>query len=399
MTHQIKDAEEITLRQILDQINILPKNKFYCFKAYIYEVENKANPWYEACSNCSKSVNKTMKTRSCNNCIDFNISIVSRYRITMSVNDGTATASVTLFGNVANVFIGCSVEDYIDSITKDDNTSIYYKHLETPNREEYTFLLKMDKSVEIKDGTLAFVIEGIQNPSTIFNNKNVASKKRSIDFEQEDIKKKRGSPTNIINDIGIQIIEDHDNTNTEIKDDEIIASPARKDFQHKKIQKKEALILNHPSSQFAHTRSGKQCPDSAEEDPTAHDDFVVISQLEMNAHVLSMRVNLMRTNLQLPLFIEALNEESPLDHMDMEEHIKQFDGEEEMMSQADQRLKFDPSINQILKEVLHQEQGERLKKNSVTTHCSEALPEISLLTSTEMLQTLDIMNTPKITST
>ncbi|XP_073047497.1 uncharacterized protein [Primulina eburnea] len=156
----------------------------------------------------------------------------------MSVNDGTTTASVTLFGNVANVFIGCSVEDYIDSITKDDNTSIYYKHLETPNREEYTFLLKMDKSVEIKGGTLAFVIEGIQNPSTNFNNKNVASKKRSIDFEQEDIKKKRGSPTNIINDIGIQIIEHHNNTNTEIKDDEIIASPARKDFQHQKIQKK-----------------------------------------------------------------------------------------------------------------------------------------------------------------
>ncbi|XP_073281774.1 uncharacterized protein [Primulina huaijiensis] len=238
MTHQIKDAEEITLRQILDQINILPKNKFYCFKAYIYEVENKANPWYEACSNCSKSVNKTMKTRSCNNCIDFNISIVSRYRITMSVNDGTATASVTLFGNVANVFIGCIVEDYIDSITKDGNTSIYYKLLETPNREEYTFLLKMDKSVEIKYGTLAFVIEGIQNPSTNFNNKNVASKKRSVDFEQEDIKNKRGSPTNIINDIGIQIIEDHDNTNMEIKDDEIIASPAKKDFLHKKIQKK-----------------------------------------------------------------------------------------------------------------------------------------------------------------
>lgn len=36
----------------------------------------------------------------------------------MSVNDGTETARITLFGNVANVFIGCSVEDYIDSITK-----------------------------------------------------------------------------------------------------------------------------------------------------------------------------------------------------------------------------------------------------------------------------------------
>lgn len=92
----------------------------------------------------------------------------------------------------------------------------------------------MDKSTEIKDGTLAFVIEGIQNPSTNFNNESVAIKKRSVEFEQQEIKKKRGRPTkvSIINGIDIQVIDDNNNTRMEIEDDEIIDTLSKKDLQH-----------------------------------------------------------------------------------------------------------------------------------------------------------------------
>lgn len=98
----------------------------------------------------------------------------------------------------------------------------------------------MDKSIEIKDGTLAFVIEGIQNPSTNFSNESIAIKKRSVEFKQQEINKKRGLPTNvsIINDIDMQVIEDDNNTRMEIENEEIIDTLARKDVQHKKIQKR-----------------------------------------------------------------------------------------------------------------------------------------------------------------
>ncbi|KAG9142039.1 hypothetical protein Leryth_026671 [Lithospermum erythrorhizon] len=68
------------------------------------------------------------------------------YLLDLDVVFENQTINAVLFGDVVAVVVGCSVQEYIDSLEKDPFNSPNYDHLVSSNWREYKFLFKLDKS-------------------------------------------------------------------------------------------------------------------------------------------------------------------------------------------------------------------------------------------------------------
>ncbi|XP_075492636.1 uncharacterized protein LOC142530705 [Primulina tabacum] len=83
----------------------------------------------------------------------------TKYIITTTIEDGYETGKITLFGKVATYFVGCSVEDFIQIHNQNLPNNPYKNLLNQPSSKLYTFLFKLDNSVEKRDGVLKIVAE------------------------------------------------------------------------------------------------------------------------------------------------------------------------------------------------------------------------------------------------
>ncbi|KAL3500823.1 hypothetical protein ACH5RR_039916 [Cinchona calisaya] len=86
------------------------------FQGTVDMIENKSKLWYDACQNCTRSIIQTDEGVQCRSCSDVQI---VQSRLTLNVSQGNARATVTLFEDAATVYIGCSVSDYIQSVTEE----------------------------------------------------------------------------------------------------------------------------------------------------------------------------------------------------------------------------------------------------------------------------------------
>ncbi|XP_073023074.1 replication protein A 70 kDa DNA-binding subunit B-like isoform X2 [Primulina eburnea] len=136
----------------------------YCFKATICDIENKSKPWYDACASCLKATIQTTKGINCANCTKQPVQIMQRYRLTMTVQDNDTSGRLTLFEDVASDFIGCSVDEYIELLNKEQNETKFPIALENSIKEEHVFLFKMDPEIVKQKKELSIVVEGFQRP-------------------------------------------------------------------------------------------------------------------------------------------------------------------------------------------------------------------------------------------
>lgn len=175
----IKECEEIKLNQLLDKYVSLKQDMYYCFKATICEIENKSKPWYYACTNCLKAIIKTTDGISCANCRNESVKMIQRYRLAIIVKDNDISARLTLFEDVAQDFIGCSVIEYIELLKKEPAETKIPIALENTNNEEYTFLFKLDREIEKKRNRLSIIVEGFQKPLAEIFKTNMATTQES----------------------------------------------------------------------------------------------------------------------------------------------------------------------------------------------------------------------------
>ncbi|XP_073026048.1 replication protein A 70 kDa DNA-binding subunit B-like [Primulina eburnea] len=119
----------------MDKNISLTQDMHYCFKATICEIENKSKPWYDACASCLKAIIQTTKGISCADCTKQPVQIMQMYRLTMTVQDNDTSARLTLFEDVASDFIGCSMDEYIELLNKEQNETKFPLLLRTPSRK------------------------------------------------------------------------------------------------------------------------------------------------------------------------------------------------------------------------------------------------------------------------
>ncbi|KAI5671296.1 hypothetical protein M9H77_11660 [Catharanthus roseus] len=136
------------------------KGKSYYFKATIDRVENRTQPLYDACKNCSRSVIKTDRGVECRSCPE--TKAIPRYLLNLNVIQWRQSTKVTLFEDVASIVIGCSRIKCIDSIGKDVNKSKHFQTMVNLNMKEFKFLIKLNK-IEVRNGRLQVVAEAIEH--------------------------------------------------------------------------------------------------------------------------------------------------------------------------------------------------------------------------------------------
>ncbi|CAA0806939.1 Unknown protein, partial [Striga hermonthica] len=91
-------------------------NKYYCFKGFVDKVMNKPYIYYDSCKTCSASIQKNSDTPSCRKRNEEDVEIIPRFRIVLQVVSENESAFVTLFEDAATVYVGCKVDQYIQSI-------------------------------------------------------------------------------------------------------------------------------------------------------------------------------------------------------------------------------------------------------------------------------------------
>ncbi|KAG9142405.1 hypothetical protein Leryth_020815 [Lithospermum erythrorhizon] len=97
MMDKMKTAQVVILHEIIEQNELVINGKYYCFQARIKEINNQSNPWYEACSRCTKKVTRTLVGIECSNCSDINISEVPRFHLNLNVVSETHTTNVAIW--------------------------------------------------------------------------------------------------------------------------------------------------------------------------------------------------------------------------------------------------------------------------------------------------------------
>ncbi|XP_057802819.1 replication protein A 70 kDa DNA-binding subunit D-like [Salvia miltiorrhiza] len=162
MAQKIKQAKQVTLKDLRDNQHLLSEGVSYCFTGIIDKVENKATIWYDSCKNCNTSFSKIDESAICKKCNEEVLETSPRYRITINVIQGDCNARITLFGQVAEVYVGCSVDEYLSSIKEGETESTYYRRLSTQAYTEMRFMTML-KSIKFDQrGNLNIVANAIE---------------------------------------------------------------------------------------------------------------------------------------------------------------------------------------------------------------------------------------------
>ncbi|XP_057791099.1 uncharacterized protein LOC131008223 [Salvia miltiorrhiza] len=109
---------------------------------------------------------------------------------------GDYDANITLFDEVAAVYVGCSVDEYISSISHDENDSAYYRGLAAPNSTEMRFMTTIKHAKFDDRGKLNLIASAIQkiecDPMNAVMKSMVTSIEETKDHEEgrEEIVKK-----------------------------------------------------------------------------------------------------------------------------------------------------------------------------------------------------------------
>ncbi|XP_057780755.1 uncharacterized protein LOC130999262 [Salvia miltiorrhiza] len=90
-----------------------------------------------------------------------------RYRITINVIQGDCNARVTLFDQAAEVYVGCSVDEYISSIKEGETDSTYYRGLSTQAYTQMRFMTMLKFIKFDQRGNLNIVANAIQKTQPI----------------------------------------------------------------------------------------------------------------------------------------------------------------------------------------------------------------------------------------
>ncbi|KAL3531306.1 hypothetical protein ACH5RR_010628 [Cinchona calisaya] len=183
MIKMFENTQKINLEDVIQNRQSLKEGALYYFIGTVDMIENKSKPWYDACQNCTRSVIQTNDGVECRSCSD--AQIVQRYRLTLNIILGTATATVTLFEDAATVYIGCSVNDYIQSTAEDEKSSKYFRDLETKSNKQYKFLIQLDERAQTQDNHLIVVAEAIER----IQPKQKEETKQAVPYEKKRTKK------------------------------------------------------------------------------------------------------------------------------------------------------------------------------------------------------------------
>ncbi|XP_057775412.1 uncharacterized protein LOC130994384 [Salvia miltiorrhiza] len=111
---------------------------------------------------CNTSFSKIDESAICKKCNEEVLETSPRYRITINVIQGDCNARITLFGQVAEVYVGCSVDEYLSSIKEGETESTYYRRLSTQAYTEMRFMTML-KSIKFDQrGNLNIVANAIE---------------------------------------------------------------------------------------------------------------------------------------------------------------------------------------------------------------------------------------------
>ncbi|KAL3507747.1 hypothetical protein ACH5RR_033129 [Cinchona calisaya] len=152
MIKMFENTQEINLEDVIQNRQSLKKGALYYFIGTVDMIENKSKPWY---------------------------------RLTLNVIQGIARATVTLFEDAATVYIGCTVNDYIQSMDEDEKSSNYFRDLETISNKQYKFLIQLDERAQTQDNPLIVVAEAIQQ----IQHKQKKETKQAVPAEKKRTKK------------------------------------------------------------------------------------------------------------------------------------------------------------------------------------------------------------------
>ncbi|XP_073128987.1 uncharacterized protein [Henckelia pumila] len=160
-------------------------NLFYWFESTIYKIENKSNPWYEACGNCLKAITKTSNGNNCKRCVTVKLNIIPRYRLTLLVQEDDLIARLTLFEEAATMLIGLQVNEFIN---QEEALDKYLQRFEQQKDEKYKFLFKLDHNVEDKNQSLSIIVEALEKsnaqPKNVNEEKKRKAKQRAMDIPE-----------------------------------------------------------------------------------------------------------------------------------------------------------------------------------------------------------------------
>ncbi|KAG8370134.1 hypothetical protein BUALT_Bualt14G0085800 [Buddleja alternifolia] len=134
----------------------------------------------------NETVMTTESGIECRQCKKDNIEAIPRFRITLMVSANNEFSKITLFEEVATVYIGCSITNYIKS-TNEIDTSKCIKDLEATETKEYKFLFKLDKNVELKNGIISIVADAVDCPDKPKSQNLTKQDNNDIDQEEEVI--------------------------------------------------------------------------------------------------------------------------------------------------------------------------------------------------------------------
>ncbi|GAA0160495.1 hypothetical protein LIER_17038 [Lithospermum erythrorhizon] len=161
ISSRMNGVEELPLEDIIDETDTLTNEKTYRFREKVEEICNKLKPWYSSCKNCNKSVTKSVSQSTCETCGATNIPEIPRYMVKLEVRSTNHVASIIMFGKTGENYIGCPVDEYIESINKENLGSKWYKKLNSTINEEYMFLIKLQKT-NIEDTKFTTIVEEVQ---------------------------------------------------------------------------------------------------------------------------------------------------------------------------------------------------------------------------------------------
>ncbi|XP_027118409.1 replication protein A 70 kDa DNA-binding subunit D-like [Coffea arabica] len=152
-------AEHIQLKNIIHQQHSLKEHAFYTSNAIVNNIENKVELYYNACKGCSTKIINFEEDAECPKCNHPTKDFTSRYNIRMEVVDGQDVTTIILFEDLASNFIGCPIQEYIDSTTsfKDKEKSKLYKKMIAAKHKEFKFLIKLNKIGHSSHGHLSMV--------------------------------------------------------------------------------------------------------------------------------------------------------------------------------------------------------------------------------------------------
>ncbi|KAK1264704.1 hypothetical protein QJS04_geneDACA023593 [Acorus gramineus] len=166
----------MTIDQIIREGTSQVKTTFCSFQANIMSIENKREPYYNACKKCYSKVDMKEGVVECYKCKKIDVECNQRYILKLIVTDGEQSIKITIFDD-SEMLIGCPVSEYMSMNGEKDMQSKFNRNLISCVGKKYEFYTKANKISEDDRAMGRWIAQYIE---------------RIDDVEHEDINKDDG---------------------------------------------------------------------------------------------------------------------------------------------------------------------------------------------------------------